>query len=322
MNYSMASAPGKCILFGEHAVVYGFPALSMAIDILSYCKISEIDQNGIFLHLENYNYNEKFADINDLYSKIPQKFKQIALGIKLISEKYKIIIDKIKIKISSELWAESGLGSSASSSIALLGALNDFYKLNLEKEDISNLAFEMEKHVHGKPSGIDNTTCSRGGLIFYENHDFQRFEFLNQFKILIIYTGKTHDTKEAIENVKKFCDEEPKLSRELFNKIKIVTKKGFDNLKKGNMIEIGNLMNLNQQILNQLRLSTADIEKIVNISNSNNAYGSKLTGAGMGGCVISIGEITDLEIIQKKLKIEGFDSIITSINNQGVAYGR
>ncbi len=319
MRNSLASAPGKCILFGEHAVVYGYPALAIAIDIFSYCKISEREQNGIVLILKNYDYSFNFSNINDICNQIPPKFSQIAVGLELFSKKYNILINNIEITINSDLWPESGLGSSASSSIALLGSLNEFYSLNLKKKDISSLAFEMEKKVHGNPSGIDNTTCSQGGLIFYKDHEFQSFDFLKQFKILISYTGITHNTKEAVRNVKEFCNKEPKLSTELFTKIKKITEKGLKELEQGNIIEIGNLMNLNHQILIEIGLSTPDIEKITQISRSNNAYGSKLTGAGKGGCVISIGKLSDLQIIKEKLKKLGYPSIITSINNQGVS---
>ena len=322
MRNSIASAPGKCILFGEHAVVHGYPALAIAIDILSYCKISESEQVGIVLILKNYDYSFNFSDINDLCNQIPPKFSQIAVCLNLISKKYNLSINNIKIEIQSDLWTESGLGSSASSSIALVGALNDYYKLNLKIKDISSLAYEMEKKVHGKPSGIDNTTCSQGGLILFKNHEFQRFDFLKQFQILIIYTGITHNTKEAITNVKEFCIKEPKLSLELFTKIRTITEKGLKELKQGNMVEIGNLMNKNHQILIKIGLSTPDIEKITQISRSNNAYGSKLTGAGKGGCVISIGKLSDLQIIQKKMKKLGYPSIITSINNKGVSIGQ
>ncbi|MHA1678276.1 MAG: mevalonate kinase [Promethearchaeota archaeon] len=322
MRNSIASAPGKCILFGEHAVVYGYPALAIAIDIFSFCKISEREQNGIVLILKNYVYSSDFSDINDLCDQIPPKFGHIAVGIELFSKKYDILINKVEIEIYSDLWPESGLGSSASSSIALIGALNDFYNVNLNKKDISKLAFEMEKIVHGKPSGIDNTTCSQGGLIFFKDHEFQRFEFLKQFQILISYTGKSHNTKEAIRNVNEFCNKEPKLSTELFVKLKVITEKGLKELEQGNNIEVGNLMNLNHQILNEIGLSTLDIEKITDISRSNNAYGSKLTGAGKGGCVISIGKLSNLQIIKDKLKKLGYPSIITSINNQGVRIGQ
>ncbi|MHA1562660.1 MAG: mevalonate kinase family protein, partial [Promethearchaeota archaeon] len=169
--------------------------------------------------------------------------------------------------------------------------------------------------------GIDNTTCSQGGLIFYKDHEFQRFDFLKQFKILISYTGKTHNTKEAVRNVNEFCNKEPKLSTELFTKIRAITEKGLKELEQGNIIEVGNLMNLNHQMLIKIGLSTPDIEKITQISRSNNAYGSKLTGAGKGGCVISIGKLSDLQIIKEKLKKLGYPSIITSINNQGVSIG-
>ena len=321
MRNSIASAPGKCILFGEHAVVYGYPALAIAIDIFSYCKISEIEQNGIKLFLKNYDFLFNFSDIDDLCDQIPPKFSQIAVGLKILAKNYKISINRIEIEIHSDLWTESGLGSSASSSIALIFALNEFYKLNLNQMDISNLAFEMEIEVHGKPSGIDNTVCSQGGLILYEDHEFQRFDFLKQFQILISYTGKTHNTKEAIKKVNEFCNKRPKLSKELFSKIRAITEKGLAELKQGNFVEIGNLMILNHQILNEIGLSTPDIDKITHISRSNNAYGSKLTGAGIGGCVISIGKLSDLQIIKEKLKNLGYPSIITSINNKGVSIG-
>ncbi len=322
MLSSIASAPGKCILFGEHAVVYGYPSIALAINIRSYCKITENKQKGISLILKNYNKKLNFIDLHELSERIPPKYTQIAVGLDLIRKNYNISIKDIEIILNSDLWPEAGLGSSASTSVAFLAALSDYYKLKLKKEEISEFAYKLEKIVHGKPSGIDNTICSQGGAILYEKHKFQKIEFDKNLQVLVTYSGKTHNTKKAIENVKDFYINSPKISIELFKKIKKLTLSGISKLEKGNFREIGNLMTENQQILYKFGLSSPEIKEIVQIATSNNAFGSKLTGAGMGGCVISIGNLSVLQIIKEKLKKLDYPSIITSINNQGVIIGQ
>jgi mevalonate kinase len=318
MRLVRTSAPGKCILFGEHAVVYGYPAIAAAISLRSTCIIEELSENKIKIVLKNYNENFEFEDLNALYEKTPPQLEQIKYLLKVISQKYNIRIEKAKLTIFSELFPSSGLGSSASVAVALIMAFNVYFSLQLEKKDISQYAFEMEKIIHGTPSGIDNTICTFGNLIFFEESKFRYLNAPHDFNILVTYTNIDRDTKFAIEQLRKLKNDESLFCDFIFDKIKFYTQLGELELSQNNLKEVGNLMNINQKLLAALNLSNDTINEIVSIANENGAYGSKLTGAGLGGCVISIGNQDILEKISEILNKRGYNSLIANIDKEGV----
>ena len=290
MKFVRVSAPGKCILFGEHAVVYGYPAIAMAISLKSTCIIEELNEEKIELVFQNYDQTYEFENLNDLLQNLPSQFNQIIYIFKIINERFNIQINRIRLIISSNLFPSAGLGSSASIAVAIIMAFNTYYNWELEKTDISKLAFEMEKIVHGTPSGIDNTICTFGNVIFFQEKKFHFIEVSDDFKILITYTNIDHNTKLAIEQLKALKIENPLLCDNIFKEISLYTEKAELELIHGNLNELGFLMSNNQKLLATLNLSNNTISEIIDIAIENGAYGSKLTGAGLGGCVISVGK--------------------------------
>ncbi len=322
MKFVRVSAPGKCILFGEHAVVYGYPAIAMAISLKSTCMIEELNVSKIELVLQNYDQTYRFKDLTDLYKNLPSQFEQIRYMFKIIHTRFNIQINKIKLTIFSNLFPSSGLGSSASIAVALVMAFNAFYNLELEKEHISKIAFELEKKIHGTPSGIDNTVCTFGKIIFFQKNRFRYIEVHDDFKVLITYTNINHDTKLAIEQLRELRKEEPFFCDFVFEKIGFYTEKAELELRNGNLRELGNLMNINQKLLVALNLSNNVISEIVDFTIENGAYGAKLTGAGLGGCVISIVNENKLEKISQFLNKKGYKSFIANIDKEGVIIER
>jgi mevalonate kinase len=319
----IARAPGKCILFGEHAVVYDQPAISLGIENLySECLIEEIQEPRIRLNLENYKISLVFNDINEAVENIPEKFVQFAEGLRTFAHQFKMPVNRIKITIKSEIWPGSGLGSSASTAVAFISALFAFYDLDLDKQKINKMALTMEKRVHGNPSGIDNTTCVYGKLIFFSRGNFEFLNFPENFNLLITYTGIPHNTQMAVEQVKKKKDEDRTDVEKIFLSIGDITSQGLDTLKIENYEELGILMNKNHKLLAELGLSNNVIEKINDIAILNGVHGSKLSGAGLGGCVISLGPKSKLKTLSSILSRQGYQNIITSINKSGVKIGK
>ena len=161
-------APGKCILFGEHAVVYGHPAIAAAINQFSHCHIEKGKTPGISLLLKDFNIKYQISHIPLKKQVVADRFKQYETGLNLLAERYDITIKNLQITMHSDLWAGAGLGSSASAGVAFIASLGIYYNLHLSKQTISDLAFEMEKEVHGHPSGIDNAVCTFGQIIYYQ----------------------------------------------------------------------------------------------------------------------------------------------------------
>jgi mevalonate kinase len=318
MKSVTAKAPGKVILFGEHAVVYGFPAIASAISSFSKCIVEEAYTNGFQIELENYDLNFDFQNKEKMYRLLPKKFEHIGHFLDNFERSFDITLKNIKIKFSSVLFPSSGLGSSASTSVALIKALSSFYNINLKKEEISNFAFQMEQFVHGTPSGIDNTICTHGNMILYRNNKFDFIKPKFQFPILVTSTNIEHNTKKAINVIRELKCSYPQEVYAYFNNIKDIVEKAKSAILHGKIKEIGEYMNLNHKILEKLKVSNTKISEIRKIALEHGALGSKITGAGLGGCVISIGEKKDLEKINSLLKNKGFDGFITRINKTGV----
>lgn len=311
-------SPGKSILFGEHAVVYGYPAIATAISIKSYCQIEQFDQGKIIIHLRNYGTFFEAPNLEILRSQIPSKYQQFCAGLQHFKEHYDIETKNILINIESDLFPGAGLGSSASISVAMIFALNSYFQLNLEKNQINKIAYELEKIIHGTPSGIDNTVCTYGNAIFFQQGDFEFIDIKDDIPLLVTYTNVEHNTKEAIGRIRDLKTKNPNKTEKLFKKIEELTNQAKEELEKGNIRRLGELMNKNQNYLTKLQISNKEINEVVRTANDNGAFGSKLTGAGLGGCVISIGQKEKLERIALKLEKKGYDSFLAKSDTKGV----
>ena len=314
----ISEVPGKCILFGEHAVVYGFPAISMAIPLKSRCTLQKSNKDQLEINFESLNEQFKGKNFADLHSKLPSRYDQIIFGLNEFIEKYNIKLGNLIIKISSELISNAGLGSSASTSIAMISAVSEYFDLNLREIDLMEFAFQMEKITHGNPSGVDHTTCLFGKMIYFQDGKYRFVVPPDDFQLLITYTNQAHNTKNVVSNVQKIKDEKPDLFNSLMEKIGYYTQIAEEELIDGNYEEVGKLMNLSQDFLSQLNISNNSISIINTIALSNGAYGSKLTGAGLGGCVITLGSENTLKKISKILKSKNYWNLIAKIDKDGV----
>jgi len=307
-----ASAPGKCILLGEHSVVYGYPAIAVALDIRSYCTIENPIDKSIHIYLPDYEMGLNFPNITQMQKQIPDTYRQFYEGLNAISKEYEIPIKNLSIRIKSDLWKGAGLGSSASTSIAFLTAIAERYDLKISLNELNKIAFFMEKFVHGTPSGIDNTICSLGGAIIYQNGVREKLN-IPKFPILITHSGSPHNTGQIVSSIKERKDD----LKNAFVEIEKITEKGIIALKKGDFSRLGELCNKNQEILSRMGLSTPEIDEIICFSIDNGAFGSKLTGAGAGGSVITLGTKDTLQEIQQILQKKGFLSKICNLENNG-----
>jgi len=196
----------------------------------------------------------------------------------------------LTINLDSELPLGGGLGSSSAFCVALTASLYYVEHSMLDKKKICVHSINAEKMINIDTSGADCNICSFGGIgTFDKAGGFKRISAnLDNLEFLVIDTGVAHDTYSIVEKVSKFRKNNTKLFKELCESYFQIYEDGISAIQKQNLHDLGYLLNQNHQLLSILSVSNPLIDKIVDISNYFGALGTKITGAGGGGCVLSL----------------------------------
>lgn len=270
------SSNAKAILFGEHSVVYGKNAI--AIPLLSM----KLEVNLI----NDYIYENEHV-------KFIKQLIQNEYGIK----------DEIYIKIISDIPEGRGLGSSAALAKACILAFEKKYSINIDNKKIMN---KSEEYAHGKSSGLDiSVILSSKPIIFNKNKGSEIFDFSLGAYLLIVDTGTKGLTKNAVEYVRKNYVK----YKDNIEKLGNICDKAKDCISNNDLKELGKLMKDSQKNLKEMCLSTKKIDDIIE-SLDKYSFGSKITGSGMGGCVISLlKDLSCIDELKKILKEKGVKNI-------------
>ncbi|MBO3841329.1 MAG: mevalonate kinase [Candidatus Brockarchaeota archaeon] len=309
----VCKAPGKVIISGEHSVVYGHPALVAAVNV--YSKVSVEAFNEIGAH-EIFSDKYGFAKMIGRAFSGPSQLKPFARIIDVFrdSEGFK---GRLRIRISSDIPPASGMGSSASLSVALANAL---LKLVYEKpfdEKVFSLAMEGEKVAHVNPSGVDVAAALWGGLIlFVKDKGIEKLE-AGQGVFLLADSGLERSTKDMILKVASLKEREPDLFNIIMSSISDVTIK-ISRLLQTDMVEAGRLITLNHLLLSLMGVSNSRLDSLVWTSISAGAYGAKLTGGGGGGCVLTLVDEGSLNAVEEALRNLNASTMILRTVEKGV----
>lgn len=292
----VCKAPGKVIISGEHSVVYGHPALVSAVNVYSKVSVEAFDEIGAHeIFAEKYG----FAKMIGRAFSGPSQLKPFARIVDVFrdSEGFK---GRLRIRMSSDIPFASGMGSSASLSVALANAL---LKLVYEKpsdEKVFSLAMEGEKVAHVNPSGVDVAAALWGGLIlFVKDKGVERLE-AGRGILLLADSSLERSTKDMILKVASLKEREPDLFNIIMSSVGDVTVK-ISRLLKTDMVEAGRLMTLNHLLLSLMGVSNSRLDSLVWASLSAGAYGAKLTGGGGGGCVLTLVDEDSLNPVEEAL---------------------
>lgn len=300
---------GKAIFFNEHFVVYGIPAIVSAIGKYTVARTESIDNKGWKL-----NDNRK-ATPNYKEDKIEQQKDSINRMIK----KMNLDLSKkgVEITLEGNLYVASGIGASAASCVAIARALSEQYDLNLSNDEINEIAYEGEKGYHGTPSGIDNTASTFGGLIWFEKGDtnvMDKIDLLNPVEVVIGNTGKVADTTAAVAGVRERKEKNPEKYKEIFDRAENIAYLAKDAFQGEDYKELGKLMNENHKLLQQMEVSSRELDFLVKLARDQGALGAKLTGGGLGGNMIALTPGRDLQDdVANAIEKEGFQTLKTVI---------
>lgn len=276
-----ASASGKLILFGEHAVVYGRPALAVPLgDLRAHVRVDERSGGGIIIHALDLgrNFVLDSAPVDDPLAAIIRA----ALG--------ELNADpgmNLDIWIESDIPIAGGLGSGAAVSTAIVRALAAHLGQSLPPEQVSALVFAAEKLYHGTPSGIDNAVIALERPIrFSRETGAQRIRLARPFTVAIANTGIASPTKITVADVRRGWQQDPSRYERIFDDIAAVVRHAEEALARGDTDRLGELMSRNQDLLRALDVSSPEIEKLLQSALEAGAAGGKLSGGGRGGNVI------------------------------------
>ena len=282
---SIAKAPGKIILFGEHFVVYENRAILGAIDKYATVTSEKTNTDNILI---SSSLGQSSIKKDEEVSNVEKKFRPFFYIAKQLISKNGF--DKgISIKIESEIPIGAGLGSSSACCVAAAASISNLFGNTNEKE-ILELSIQAEKTIFPNSSGADCTVSVHGGIIEYQKEKgFSKIDTKNKFNFLIINSEQIHVTDKVVERVKKFKNENTNVFTELCSEEERLITKALESMENNDLETIGKCMAQNQIFLEQIGVSNDEllsiIEEIEMIT-----FGAKITGAGDGGCVIALTE--------------------------------
>ena len=298
-----SSAPAKAILFGEHAVVYGQPAIAIPIhELRTKVTILALPQAALgYVKVISPAVNLE-AEISNLDSR-----NSIAKCVELILSHFGIpTLPACQILIQSAIPVGCGLGSGAAVAVATLRALSSFLGHPLSNDDINRYAFEVEKLHHKTPSGIDNTVITYGKPVFYEQgHDISFLKVTRPIDLVIANSGVKVRTSETVLQVQKNHAFDPITYNAYFQSIGDLSQQARFMLENGETGNLGDLMTKNQSILSKMGLSTPKLDELIEIAVKNGATGAKLTGGGGGGFIIAMVDEQTKENVYAALILAG-----------------
>ena len=326
---STAFAPGKCILFGEHAVVYGHPAVAVSIDSGVEITIEESEDWEI-----NNRYNTDGFERFD-----PNKHPHIQ---HIIKDLFNYEGKPLRIDVKSDLFSGAGLGSSAALSNAMGAALHQFTKPNKEIDliKLSKIGHSAEAATQeGRASPTDSAASSLGGCVVVSGkridtldhvfdtslvtpegkrswsiHHAELHENINQSWLVLGFTGQSSPTGKMVSAVAERLKQNPELYDEM-ESIENITIAGLTALKAGNLEAVGMAMDSCHEKLKKLGVSSDLLDLMVSATRPH-SFGSKLTGAGGGGCMVAL---TDNPTrVAQEIELCGGRPLISKFGSSGV----
>lgn len=318
------SACGKIILFGEHAVVYGRPALAVPLgEIRARAYVESRAKQGILIRARDLQ-RDIFVDDDSVQD-------ALAHITRLTLEKLQGTAN-LEIAVESDIPLASGLGSGAAISTAMVRALTAFFGKPLSPAEISALVFETEKMYHGTPSGIDNTVIAYEQAIRFQRGAaaerngaatepgsvaarISPFSIARLFTLVIANTGIASPTKITVGDVRRGWEQDKARYENIFDSIAEIVQHAQGALARGENELLGGLMTRNQRELELLGVSSPEIEKLLEAGLRAGAGGGKLSGGGRGGNVIFYVEDERAEEVKRAvLEAGALGVVVTTVS--------
>ena len=280
---SIATAPAKIILFGEHFVVHGTKAILAAIDKRVTVTSAFTDNNIIRVNSELGTLD---VPVSSPYEEVKSEFRPfVYLANEMITSNQNV--NGLEITINSDIPIGVGLGSSSACCVAATASISGLFK-EVSSEENLKMSIEAEKTIFPDTSGADCTVCTYGGIIEYDKiNGSKKNTDASNLNLLITNSMIPHSTKRSVEKVSKFKeDDEERFSQLCALETKLIDEVNIA-LKNKDLITLGLKMSENQKYLEEIQVSNDTLRGMIG-SLKEISLGAKITGAGDGGCVIAL----------------------------------
>ncbi|MEA3460168.1 MAG: mevalonate kinase [Chloroflexota bacterium] len=305
---TIAYACGKVILFGEHAVVYGQPAIAVPLtQVRARATVEDAELGeGITIVAE---------DLGRIY-KLGKSPPDDPLRVTILSTLRRLKLtpeQDLTVAISSTIPIARGLGSGAAVSTAIVRALAKHFDRQLALQAVSELVYETEKIHHSTPSGIDNTVIAyEAPIYFVKGRGMELLEIGRPFLLAIADTGVQSSTKEVVGDVRRAWKRERARYEEIFEEIGAIAEEGRRAIELGKIEAMGRLMDENHRLLREIGVSSLKLEGLVEAARQGGALGAKLSGAGRGGNMIALVTKETCGRVETMLRMAGAKNVIVT----------
>lgn len=334
-SMTKSSAPGKIILFGEHAVVYGRPALAIPVtQVHADVEVMDSSRAGSWIDAPDINLH---TELNTLPSDHP--IASVIHNFLFLSRNFPSPMGRevrgegkfpnLDIKITSTIPVASGLGSGAAVTVALTRALSSHLNHSMTDNEVNAFAYEIEKLYHGTPSGIDNTVVTYAKPVYFvkqflsplergaggEGDKIEVLKVGGLFTIVIGDTGISAPTKESVSDVRKLWEADKARWENIFDQVREIANQARHSIENGKLERLGELMDQNHALLQEMTVSSPQLDQLVSAARNAGALGAKLSGGGRGGNMIALIEDNRAQNIADALISAGAKrTIITKVS--------
>jgi mevalonate kinase len=310
-----ASAPGKVILFGEHAVVLGKPAIAVAVDRRVKVTIRKgKEPNHIKVTIPSLDV-EGTINPHGIIANEGHGETGILHYIKGALQKTGIE-GGLELEVSLDIPVGAGLGSSAAITVATLAAAAIYNQQDLTREQIAQTSHQVELEVQGAASPMDTAVSTYGGVIYLSKGKVTPLQNPKELPLVVGYTTQPGNTGELVAGVGRLRNTYPHIINPILDSIENLTNEAKQAIMKGEEKRIGELMNINQGLLDALGVNTWKLSRLVYQARQAGALGSKLTGAGGGGSMIAYCPGRTREVLTELENLE--NAFQVGISSKGV----
>lgn len=319
MNSVTASAPGKLMLFGDHAVIYGHPCIVTAVDQRLRVEVQRAAEPQLHLSAPDMGLSDYRKEI----SKLGQG--EVPKSVAFIEQCYRRFLEHypqsggINVRTKSEFSSQFGFGSSSAVTVAFARAVAGVFDVTLTNKELFDFCYKAVLDVQGVGSGFDIASAIWGGTIYYVT-PAKVVETLDchAMPLIVGYTGIKADTPTLVRMVQSQYAEEKQAIGAVLSQMGRIVEQARKACRDQDWKQVGKLMNANQELLAFLKVSSVQLDRQIESACATGAYGAKLSGAGGGDCMIALADSAHRDSVRDAITRVGGTVMDVRIHAEGV----